>query len=88
MAFEKEKFEVARKVDFNKGEVTVECNLSAGSSVAKILSLSVEGYVLSSETLNGVVNYSGAVDLKLVVLGEDGEINSTCSTCPFSSKWE
>lgn len=88
MAFEKEKFEVARKVDFNKGEITVECNLSAGSSVAKVLSLSVEGYVLSSETLNGVVNYSGAVDLKLVVLGEDGEINSTCSTCPFSSKFE
>ncbi len=88
MAFEKEKFNVARKVNLNRGELTVECNLSAGSSVAKVLSLSVEGYVLTSETLNGAINYSGAVDLKLVVFGEDGEINSTCSTCPFSSKFE
>ena len=88
MAFERENFNVARKSALEKSDLTVECNVSAGSSVSKVLSISVEGCVQSVEVLNGVVNYSGAVDTKLVIMAEDGEINTICSTCPFSSKFE
>lgn len=88
MAFERENFNVAKKVELEKGEVTVECNLSAGVTVSKVLSLSVEGYSQTVEVLNGVVNYSGIVDTKLIVMAEDGQICTVCSSCPFSSKFE
>ncbi len=88
MAFERENFNVAKKSNLSKGDLTVECNVSAGANVSKVLSLAVEGFVNSVEALNGVINYSGAVDTKLVIMGEDGEINTVCSTCPFSSRFE
>ena len=43
MAFERENFNVARKTTLAKGEVTVECNISAGVNVSKVLAVSVEG---------------------------------------------
>lgn len=88
MAFERENFNVARKFALEKGELTVECNLTAGFNVTKVLSVSVEACAVNVETLNGVINYSGAVDTKLVLMGDDGEINTICSSCPFSSKFE
>ncbi len=88
MAFERENFFVARKSVLSKGDFTVECNVSAGANVSKVLSLSVEGYVQSVEALNGVINYSGAVDAKLVIMTEEGEVNTVNSTCPFSSRFE
>lgn len=88
MAFERESFSVAKKSPLTKGDITVECNISAGFNVSKILSVSVEGNVQTVETLKGVVNYSGAIDTKVMVMADDGQINTVCSTCPFSSKFE
>jgi len=88
MAFERENFNVARKIALSSSALTVECNVSAGCNVSKVLSLSVEAYVNSNEVLNGVINYSGTVDTRLVIMADDGQINTICSSCPFSSKFE
>lgn len=88
MAFESNNFYVAKKVGLPKSEFSVECNVGAGESVVKVLSVSLGTGKISSETLNGVVNFSGSIDVKLVYLTEGGQINTVCSTCPFSSKFE
>ena len=88
MAFERENFNVARKIALDKSVLAVECNISAGCNVTKVLSMTVESYVQSSEVLNGVINYSGVVDTRVVVMAEDGQINTICSSCPFASKFE
>ena len=88
MAFETNNFNVAKKYCLAKSEFSVECNVSAGENVAKVLSVSLASHLSSSETLNGVINYSGVIDTKLVFLSEDGQLNTVCSTCPFSSKFE
>ena len=88
MAFETKNFNVAKKLVLNKSEFNVECNILLGDNVGKILVTSVEASVNGSETLNGIVNYSGTVDTKIVFLNEAGELNTVCSSCPFSSKFE
>ena len=88
MAFERENFNVARKIALGSSTLTVECNVSAGCNVTKVLSLSVESYVAGSEVLNGVINYSGNVDTRIVIMADDGQINTICSSCPFASKFE
>jgi hypothetical protein len=88
MAFERENISVAKKIVLNKSELAVECNISADAEVKKVLSVSVCAYVQSIETIAGIVNYSGSVDTKLVIMLADGQINTVCSSCPFSSKFE
>ena len=66
----------------------MECNVSTGANVNKILTLAVEGEVSNSEVLNGVINFSGSVDTKLVFLCDDEQISSVNANCPFSSKFE
>ena len=70
MAFESNNFYVAKKVGLPKSEFSVECNVGAGESVVKVLSVSLGTGKISSETLNGVVNFSGSIDVKLVYLTE------------------
>ncbi len=88
MAFESNSLFVAKKVKLEKSEFTVECNIGAGQNVSKILSVSLGSCLGNSEVLNGVINYSGVIDTKIVFLSEDGQLNTVCSTCPFSSKFE
>ncbi len=88
MAFNENKFCVANKSELSKSDFTVECNISAGSNIAKILAISIDSCVQSLETLNSVLNYSGNIDLKIVFLTDDGLINTVCNVCPFSSKFE
>ncbi len=88
MAFEKNNFDVAKKMLLPKSELSVECNISAGTNVTKVLSLLVDARVESQEVLNGVINFSGILDTKLVFCGENDEINTICANCPFSSKFE
>lgn len=88
MAFEKNNFNVARKTALEAKEITVECNISTGANVAKVLALAVDSEVLNSEVLNGVINFSGAIDTKLVFIGEDEQINTVCATCPYSSRFD
>ena len=87
MAFEINNFVVARKSMLDKSEFSVECNVSGGLVVSKVLACAIEPCVVSSETLSGSVNYSGELDIKVIVLDEEGQFNSTSSTCPFSSKF-
>ena len=88
MAFETNNFSVAKKISLEKSEFSVECNISAGENVAKVLSVSLATGQVSCETLNGVINYSGVIDTKLIFLSDDGQLNTACSSCPFSSKFE
>ena len=88
MAFETKNFNVAKKLVLEKSELNVECNILLGDNVGKILATSVEANVNGNETLNGVVNYSGTIDTKIVFLNENGELNTVCNSCPFSSKFE
>ncbi len=88
MAFESNNFVVAKKTRLAKSTFTVECNVMVGQNISKILSTSLCANVLSSEVLSGTVNYSGTIDAKIIFLSEDGQINTACSSCPFSSKFE
>ena len=88
MAFETNKFSVTKKTKLSSNDFSVECNVSVGSDIGKILSVGVKATDDNYETLNGVLNYSGTVDLKLVFLTDSGEIGSSCHSCNFSSKFE
>lgn len=88
MAFEKNNFNVARKGVLEKRELIVECNVQSGEKISKVLAVSVAVGSLNSEVLNGAVNFFGTIDTKVVVLGEEQEINSVCASCPFSSRFE
>ena len=88
MAFETNKFRVTKKTKLSSSDFSVECNVSVGSDIGKILSVGVKATDDNYETLNGVLNYSGTVDLKLVFLTDSGEIGSSCHSCNFSSKFE
>ena len=88
MAFETNNFNVAKKYRLEKSEFSVECNVNAGENVSKVLSVSLGSTLSSCETLNGVINYSGLIDTKIVFLAEDGRLNTVCLSCPFSSKFE
>ena len=86
MAFESNNFNVVRKSKLPKSEFSVECNISG--SMAKVLAVSTVATVASCEVLSGTINYSGAVDVKLVYLNDEGEIGVLASTCPFTSKFD
>lgn len=86
MAFESNNFNVVKKEKLPKSEFSVECNIAG--SMAKVLAVATTASVTNSEVLNGVINYSGNVDVKLVYLNEEGEIGTLNSTCPFTSKFE
>lgn len=88
MAFENNKFSVAKKTKLPAGDFSVECNVALGADVGKILSVGVKAFEESSETLNGVLNYSGVVDLKIIFTTADGQINCSNHSCNFSSKFE
>ena len=88
MAVETNKFSVTKKTKLSSSDFSVECNVSVGSDIGKILSVGVKATDDNYETLNGVLNYSGTVDLKLVFLTDSGEIGSSCHSCNFSSKFE
>lgn len=88
MAFETNDFSVAKKYLLGKGEFNVECNVNAGDNIGSILLLSASASAQNYEALNGVLNFSGTIDLKIVYLNLEGEINTICFSCPFSSKFE
>lgn len=83
MAFESNNFVVAKKTKLASSTFSVECNVAVGQNISKILSTSLCANVQSSEVLNGTVNYSGTIDTKIIFLGDDGQINTACSSCPF-----
>ena len=88
MAFEETNFNVAKKYTLDKKEINIECSVFASDNIQKVLASSIDASVSSSEVFNGVINFSGNVDIKVVYLCDDGQINTMNSVCPFSSKFE
>lgn len=88
MSFETNNFNVAKKYWLEKSEFNVECNVSSGENIKNVLVSSVEASVENYEVKNGEIAFSGNIDLKIVLMNENDEINTICSVCPFSSKFE
>lgn len=88
MAFAENNFLVANKVQLDKKQLEVECSVEGGGNIKKVLTISCTPMIEASEVLNGVVNYSGIIDLRIVFETEDGEIDTANASCPFSSKFE
>lgn len=88
MSFENNNFQVVRKSRLPKGEFTLSCNVSADGEIAKVFAVSLNAYCENQELTNGVVSYSGHVDVCMIYQLETGEVGSAFSSCPFSSKFE
>lgn len=82
------KFNVVKKKRLDKGSFNVECNVETNVEIDKILSVCHTAQAENAEILNGVVNYSGIIDLCILYCTVDGEIGTINSSCPFSSKFE
>lgn len=88
MAIEVNKFSVVKKKRLEKSQFNVECNVAAEVEIDKILSVCHTAQAENAEILNGVVNYSGTLDICILYCTVDGEIGTINSSCPFSSKFE
>ena len=88
MSFEMNNFTVVKKKRLEKSQFNVECNIDANAQIDKILSICHNAQVESAEILNGVVNFSGLLDICLLYSTPDGEIGTVSSSCPFTSKFE
>ena len=88
MSFEKKLFLTAKKHALAKQQLFVECNVVAGQEVKKVLSASVQADVSGQEVLDGVLHFSGQMNVSLIFLTDNDEICTVSSKCPFSSKFE
>ncbi len=88
MSFETNKFSVVKKKRLESGDFNVECNVDTGVEIEKILSVCHSAQAENAEILNGVVNYSGSIDLCIIYLTVDGEVGTINASCPFASKFE
>ena len=88
MAIETNKFCVVKKKRLEKSQFNVECNVSCEVEIDKILSVCHTPQIESAEVLNGVVNYSGVIDLCVLYSTIDGEIGTINSQCLFNFKFE
>ena len=88
MSFEKNKFQVVKKKRLPKSEFNVECNIPLENEIGKIFSVCHSAQAENAEVINGVVNYSGTIDICVLYSTVDGEICTLNSSCPFSSKFE
>lgn len=88
MAFLENNFLVANKIALEKKQFEVECGVDGGSSVKKVLTICCNPVVEGNEVLNGTINYSGFVDLRVIFETEEGEIDKASAVCPFTSKFE
>lgn len=88
MSFENNSFKVVRKTRLPVSEFNLACNVAAGEEIAKIYAVSIGVCCDSQEITNGVVSYSGHVDICMIYGLESGEIASAQASHPFSSKFE
>ena len=87
MSFEKNKFQVVKKKRLPKSEFNVECNIPLENEIGKIFSVCHSAQAENAEVINGVVNYSGGIDICVLYSTVDDEICTLNSSCPFSSKF-
>lgn len=76
MSFENNNFKVVKKIALPKSEFNVACTISADGEIAKVFAVSHEAYVDNQEITNGVVSFSGHVDVCMIYQLETGEIGS------------
>ena len=88
MSFETNKFKVVKKKQLEKSQFNVECNIETAVEIEKILSVCHNAMAENAEILNGVINYSGLIDICVLYSTVDGEIGTLNSSCPFTSKFE
>ncbi len=88
MAFESNKFKVVKKKQLERCTFNVECNVESEVEIDKILSVCHTAQASDAEILNGMINYTGYIDLCILYLSVDGEIGTINSSCPFTSKFE
>lgn len=88
MSFENNNFKVVRKIRLPKSEFNLACQVEAENEIAKVYAVSLNVYCDNQEITNGVVSYSGHVDICMIYGLESGEIASAQATQTFSSKFE
>lgn len=88
MSFENNNFKVVRKARLPRSEFNLACQVVAENEIAKVYAVSLNVYCDNQEITNGVVSYSGHVDICMIYGLENGNIASTQATHPFSSKFE
>lgn len=88
MSFENNNFQVVRKTRLPKGELNLAVQVAAGDEIAKVYAVSLNVYCDNQEITDGVVSYSGHVDVCMIYGLEDGGIASAQASHPFSSKFE
>lgn len=88
MSFETNNFTVVKKKRLERGQFSVECNVASDCEIDKILSVCHTAQTENVEVLNGVINYSGVIDVCVLYCTVDGEIGTLSSSCPFTSKFE
>lgn len=88
MSFETNKFSVVRKKKLDEAQFNVECNIDVGMEVDKILSVCHTATIEDTDVMNGIINFSGNIDLCLVYSTIDGDVGTVSASCPFVSKFE
>ncbi|MGN1200733.1 MAG: DUF3794 domain-containing protein [Candidatus Caccovivens sp.] len=88
MSFETNKFTVVKKKRLEKSQFNVECVVATDCEIDKILSVCHNAQAETAEILNGVVNFTGVIDVCVLYCTVDGEIGTLNSSCPFTSKME
>ena len=88
MSFENNNFQVVKKTRLPKGELNLAVQVAAGDEIAKVYAVSLNVYCDNQEITDGVVSYSGHVDVCMIYGLEDGGIASAQASHPFSSKFE
>lgn len=88
MSFENNNFKVVKKTRLPKSEFNLACQVAAGDEIAKVYAVSINVFCDNQEITNGVVSYSGHVDICMIYGLENGEIASAQATHNFSSKFE
>lgn len=88
MSFENNSFKVVRKTRLPKSELNLACQVVADNEIAKVYAVSLNVYCDNQEITNGVVSYSGHIDICMIYGLENGDIASAHATHSFSSKFE
>ena len=88
MSFENNNFKVVKKTRLPESEFNLSCKVSAEGEIARIFAVSFNPYCENQEITNGVVSYSGHIDVCMIYQLETGEVGSAFSSCPFSSRFE
>lgn len=87
MSFESNNFKVARKTFLPKGELNVDCTVNADGEIARVHAVSIFATEDNQEVSEGMVSFTGHVDVCMIYSLENGEVSSAFSSCPISSKF-